>query len=137
LKSNRIKDLNALAELLNEEVFDEGKRWIEDVKAVGKSPYYVKQFNDSIVREYRATLDDIAKEKGERVKLTKSELTGKDGGKLELDATVETFWGRGTDPRRKSSDAEETPADTESDEDAGETDEEAAFGIELPGEDDE
>lgn len=84
LKHNRIKDLNKLAVLLKEEVEDENKRWVEDVKAVGKEAYYVKQFNDAVIREYRATLDDIAKEKGERVKLTKSEITGKDGGPIQM-----------------------------------------------------
>jgi hypothetical protein len=88
LKHNRIKDLNKLAILLKEEVEDESKRWVEDVKAVGKEPYYVKQFNDAIIREYRATLDDIAKEKGERVKLTKSEVSGPDGGPISVAGAI-------------------------------------------------
>ncbi len=65
-------------------MFDEGKRWVEDVKGIGIEPYYIKQFNDAVIREYRASLDDIAKEKGERVKMTKSELTGKDGGPIQM-----------------------------------------------------
>lgn len=89
LKHNRIKELNELAFLLKGEVYDEDKRWIEDVKAVGKEPYYVKQFNDAVIREYRASLDDIAKEKGERVKLTKSEITGKDGEPLQRERNSE------------------------------------------------
>jgi len=84
LKHNRIKDLIEMAELLREEVFDDDKRWVEDVKGVGIEPYYIKQFNEGVIREFRATLDDIAKEKGERVKTTKSELSGKvDGERIE------------------------------------------------------
>ena len=40
-------------------------------------------------------------------------LTGKDGGPIEQDVIVETFWGRGTDPRRKV----EPPAEQEGDAD--------------------
>lgn len=43
------------------------------------------------VREWRGILDDIAKELGQRVKLSKSELTGKDGGPIEF----VTEWGGG------------------------------------------
>jgi hypothetical protein len=76
LKHNRIKELNEVAKLLREEVFDDEKRWLEDVKAVGLEAHYLKQFNDSLIREYRATLDDIAKEKGERVKMTEQKHSG-------------------------------------------------------------
>lgn len=43
------------------------------------------------------------------------ELTGKDGGKIEVEETiVETFWGRGTDPRKniEASEQSEEPAET-------------------------
>src|SRR2546430_10713178 len=42
-------------------------------------------------------------------------LTGKDGGKVEMDVIVETFWGRGTDPRRKSEETIEEPTEIEDD----------------------
>lgn len=104
LKHNRIKELQELAALLKEEVYDEDKRWVEDIK-VGKEPYYVKQFNDAVIREYRATLDDIAKEKGERAKLTKSELTGKDGAPLE-GGTIIILPDNGRDPAVKEDQSE-------------------------------
>jgi hypothetical protein len=58
----------------------------------------------------------------------KIEITGKDEGPLDIEVT--TFWGRGTDPRRKASD---TPAISEEavedEEDQGEDQE---YGIEVP-----
>lgn len=46
------------------------------------------------------------------------ELTGKDGGKIEVEETiVETFWGRGTDPRK----AEQSEELTETNEDEEDT----------------
>ena len=42
-------------------------------------------------------------------------LTGKDGGKVEMDVIVETFWGRGTDPRRKVEEIDEEPMESEAD----------------------
>jgi|SRR2546421_2056310 len=41
------------------------------------------------------------------------EITGKDGGKVEMDVVVETFWGRGTDPRRKVEEIDEEPTEGE------------------------
>lgn len=58
------------------------------------------------------------------------ELTGKDGGKIEVEETiVETFWGRGTDPRKSKEPAE---ADAESDEE-----EDTELTVEITDEDDE
>lgn len=105
LKHERIKDLNEIAKLLREEVFDDDKRWVDDIKAVGLEAHYLKQFNDSLVREYRAALDDIAKEKGERAKLTKSELTGKDGAPLE-GGTIIILPDNGRDPAVKEDQSE-------------------------------
>jgi hypothetical protein len=61
-------------------------------------------------------------------------LTGKDGGPIEQDVIVETFWGRGTDPRKKVDDSAETGKEGIEE---SETDEEdSSFGIDIP-EDDE
>lgn len=68
LKHHRIKELNEVAKLLREEVFDEDKRWVDDVKAVGLDAHHLKQFNDGLLKEYREYLSDIADEMGERVK---------------------------------------------------------------------
>jgi len=70
----RIEDLDKLAESLFAEVFEEGKRWLADVKSVGTGPTAERvdlvQFNSDLIREFRATLADIAGEMGERVKKT-------------------------------------------------------------------
>jgi len=56
----------------------------------------------------------------------KIELTGKDEGPLEVEVT--TFWGRGTDPRRKVEDSTAT---------AEQTDEESDVSVEFGTEDDD
>lgn len=45
-------------------------------------------------------------------------ITGKDGGPIETDIVVETFWGRGTDPRKRTeSDDDSTNEESSQDED--------------------
>jgi transposase len=73
----RVEALDKLATLLQEEVFDESKRWLLDVKAVGFERVDLKQFNGDLIKEYRATFADLAAELGQRVK------------KQEIDARVE------------------------------------------------
>lgn len=55
--------------------------WVPDVKSIGSGEYAervdIERFNGEIIAQYRATLDDIAKEVGGRVK--KADLTS--GGK--------------------------------------------------------
>jgi hypothetical protein len=67
-------------------------------------------------------------------------LTGKDGDPLvDVETIVETFWGRGTDPRRKDRNADpiekEEPAD-QREEDDEDLDEDEEFGAEVPEDDD-
>ena len=63
-------------------------------------------------------------------------LTGKDGGPVEMDVVVETFWGRGTDPRRRLPEIND-PAET-ADEDQGDDEEgDEEYGIDVPDDDDE
>lgn len=73
----RIEDLDALASALRDEALDPNKRWLLDVKAIGTGPNAERvdlvTFNSDLIREFRATLTDIAAEMGERVK--KSELS--------------------------------------------------------------
>lgn len=60
------------------------------------------------------------------------ELTGKDGGKIEVEETiVETFWGRGTDPRKSKEDIEASETDTETNE------EDTELTVEITEEDEE
>lgn len=76
----RVQKLDALAEKLEQLLAEDDKLWLPDVKSVGTGPLAQRvdliQFNDALIREYRATLADIAAELGERVKATKTELTG-------------------------------------------------------------
>jgi len=60
-------------------------------------------------------------------------ITGKDEG--PLDVVVETFWGRGTDPRNKLPAPE--PVEETDKEDLGEDDEDSEFGIDVPDDDDD
>jgi hypothetical protein len=60
----------------------------------------------------------------------KVEVTSKDDGQLEIEVT--TFWGRGTDPRRKSPEIEEDAAKVEEDPEI-----DAEFGAEIPDEDED
>lgn len=75
LKHNRIKALNKLVEQLVEEAEN-----IKNMYLVGAKE---AKFNDGLYEKIDRYLASIAAEKGERVKLTKSELTGKDGGPIE------------------------------------------------------
>lgn len=83
----RVQDLTTLAEILYAEAIDADKRWLLDVKAIGTGPNAERVdltvFSSDLVREFRATLDDIAKELGERVK--KSETTIKSLPKVYID----------------------------------------------------
>lgn len=70
IDAKRIWDLNKLAELLFEEIFEDDKRWLPDVKSIGSGEYAERvdlvRFNASLIKEFRAALDDLAKEMGER-----------------------------------------------------------------------
>jgi len=62
-------------------------------------------------------------------------LTGKDGDPLvDVETIVETFWGRGTDPRRKSEPTEEE-SETNEEQDDEDQDEDEEFGFDVPDED--
>lgn len=70
-------------------------------------------------------------------------LTGKDGGKIEMETVVETFWGRGTDPRRKAEHALDEPrlgkdpAATIEEDQGDDEEDDAEFSIAIPDDDDE
>lgn len=77
---NRVRALDALARKLEGYLQDEDKVWLPDVKSIGlgKDAERVDlvQFNDALVREYRATFDDLAKELGQRVRRNEVEHSG-------------------------------------------------------------
>jgi hypothetical protein len=77
------------------------RRWLKDFKWIGGGEsgekVEIERFNAAEFDQLRGLLDDIAKEKGERIKRT--ELTGKDGQPLEVAVSwaqaVEGVWQRG------------------------------------------
>lgn len=82
LMHERIKLLDEKTEQLRKYSEDENNIWLSGAKGE-------ILFNDGLFRELRAHLDDIAKEKGERIKASKQELTGKDGGPVEVNNAVQ------------------------------------------------
>lgn len=74
LMHQRVATLKALAEQLYAMTKDPAKVWVHDVKAIGNGPDAERvdlvQFNSALYHELRATLDDLAKEQGERTKKT-------------------------------------------------------------------
>jgi hypothetical protein len=56
----------------------EGRLWLDQIKSIGSGPdqqvIEFQEFNAAEVKEYRAVLDDIAKEVGGRAQ--KQEITG-------------------------------------------------------------
>jgi len=68
----RIKKLKRLAQLLEEELARPGRLYITDTKQIGTGRYAREvssvRFNSQLVEQYRAVMDDIAKETGGRVK---------------------------------------------------------------------
>ena len=83
----RVIALKKLAALMERDLFG-GFLWLDQVKSIGAGDcaevvdYEI--FNKAEVDAYRGVLDDIAKETGGRV--TKQEITGKDGGPMAFDA---------------------------------------------------
>lgn len=83
LDFDRVARLKRLADFLEAQIFaqDENQRfenvWLKDEKSIGpagSSKFVdIERFNAPLISEYRATLDDIAKEVGDRIK--KSDLT--------------------------------------------------------------
>ena len=72
LSFERVDSLKSLAELLCDELNEEDKRWLPDVKQIGAGEHAervdIVRFNAQLIEQYRRTLDDIAAELGERVK---------------------------------------------------------------------
>ncbi len=86
LAHKRVEQLDKLAQKLIDYTDNEDLVWLPDVKAIGNGPGAERvdliQFNAPLFKEIRGCFDDIASEMGERVKNTKTELTGKDGGSV-------------------------------------------------------
>jgi len=77
LSHNRVEELKTLASFLKSQMYEQGKTgdyhnvWVPDVKQIGRGPdaerVDIERFNAPIISEFRATLDDLAKETGGRV----------------------------------------------------------------------
>jgi hypothetical protein len=92
LDYERVRRLKRLADFLERQIYEQGTQgayhnvWLPDVKQVGSGEFAervdIERFNSALLSEYRATLDDLAKEVGDRKQ--KLEHTGKDGGAIIL-----------------------------------------------------
>jgi hypothetical protein len=74
-KGERVKRLALLAAMLEDDIFG-GVTWTQDVKIIGTGDYQERvefeTFNASEIQQYRGTLDDIAKEMGDRGQNTRN-----------------------------------------------------------------
>jgi hypothetical protein len=76
LMHKRVEALDKLSKKLEAYLEDETKIWLADVKAVGLERVDLLTFNSDLIKEYRATFDDLAKELGQRVKKQEIEHSG-------------------------------------------------------------
>jgi hypothetical protein len=79
LQHKRIEALDDLAQKLIDYLEDEDNIWLPDVKGIGTGPTAERvdliRFNAPLISEIRATLADIAAERGERVKKVDGDMT--------------------------------------------------------------
>jgi hypothetical protein len=61
-KAVRIRRLAQLAEKLEADLLDNDRLWVQEPRQVGALVIEVERFNAAEVKEYRALLDDIARE---------------------------------------------------------------------------
>lgn len=126
LDYERVKRLERLATFLEAQLYERGVAveydddgnviaetpgqfhnvWLPDVKQIGSGDYVervdIERFNAALISEYRAVLDDIAKETGGRIR--KQEVTGKDGSALTWEIVYRNLNDRNPD--------EDTPQET-------------------------
>lgn len=124
-KKRKVRDkaLNALYDELAQTCQEQRRKTLNDIEKLRKSEKGLGSI--ASVNLLKLLIDTHIQVLGGNEK-QRLELTGKDGGKIEVEETiVETFWGRGTDPR-KSKEPEE-PAETNSE--SNEEDTELTVGI--------
>jgi hypothetical protein len=82
----RVDVLKRVAERLRAEIEEEGRLWVQDAKWIGSGEFGervdIERFNAAEVEQLRGLLDDIAKEKGERVR--RHEHSGRDGAPIPV-----------------------------------------------------
>lgn len=70
----RVRELNAVAIKLRALIDDDSRLWLREVKQIGYGAsaeiVETERFNTHLIEQFRATLNDIASELGERVKKT-------------------------------------------------------------------
>ena len=93
LDYERVEKLKRLAGLLEAQLYETNDAtgvyhniWLPDVKQIGSGDDVervdIERFNAPLISEYRAVLDDLAKEVGGRIR--KQEVSGKDGGAIPI-----------------------------------------------------
>lgn len=74
----RVQALNALADALYAELTAAGGLWLDDVKGIGQGDNWtqvaIKRFNSAEIEQFRALLDDIAREVGGRPKTVRVDI---------------------------------------------------------------
>lgn len=99
LKEKRVEALNAIAELLFEDITKPDRKglWLEDRKAIGSGPFAetfdFEKFNQAEIQELRAVFEDIAKEVGDRLTGKKIGIELPDGGEGEDSNTYKFYIG--------------------------------------------
>lgn len=98
LDFERVRKLVRLATMLEGQIYERGidgimhNVWQPDRKSIGTFPVQefvdIERFNSALISEYRATLDDLAKEVGGRKQRT--EHTGADGGAIIIKTGMDT-----------------------------------------------
>jgi hypothetical protein len=90
LDFERVVVLKRLAARMVAELEDEGRLWVQDAKWIGSGEFGervdLERFNAAEVEQLRGLLDDIAKEKGERVR--RLEHSGRDGAPIPVLITL-------------------------------------------------
>lgn len=93
LDYERVRKLKRLADFLEQQIYEKGigedyhNVWLPDVKQIGAGEFAervdIERFNGELISQYRATLDDLAKEVGGRKQ--KTEISGADGGAIKVE----------------------------------------------------
>jgi hypothetical protein len=87
LAFRRVEKLKELAAHLEESIYDDNRLWLSDWRMTGgfgKTSEFRKvyKFNVRLVEQYRAVLDDLAKETGGRIQ--RQELSGVNGTPIQI-----------------------------------------------------
>lgn len=90
LDYERVRKLKRLVDFLERQIYEKGlgddyhNVWLPDVKQIGAGEFAervdIERFNSALISEYRAALDDLAKEVGGRKQ--RQEISGPDGGAI-------------------------------------------------------